>query len=439
LSKGRATYLLAAITRKSSEPGDRQREDVLVEGPMQGVRILELAQFTFVPASGAVLADWGADVIKVEHVETGDAQRALVNIMGLDTFTPTEFFPIMEAPNRGKRSIGLDLASEGGRRVLEALIAKADVFVTNFREETRRKLRIDVADVRAINPDIIYFRGTGQGVRGADGPLGGYDQTSFWARTGIAESISPPELGRIIPMPTGAFGDNIGGMTIAGGIAAALYRRAVTGEPSVIDVSLLSVGMWAASYGINHSLLLGEPLPPVPAMSNGSPRNPLSGGPYRTKDNRFLQMGMLQPGKYWPEVLGRLGRDDLVADERFNTAERLMANAEAAAAELATVIADITLDEWRAAMQGAQGQWALIQNYLEAGNDPQARDNGYVRTVTDHTGVERELVTNPVQFDETPPDLTRAPQFAEHTDEILRELGFDDEELIALKIAGAVT
>ena len=238
-------------------------------GPMEGVRVLELAQFTFVPASGAVLADWGADVIKVEHIETGDSQRALVNIMGLDTFTPTEFFPIMEAPNRGKRSIGLDLASEGGRKVLEALIAKADVFVTNFRAETRQKLRIEVEDVRAINPTIIYFRGTGQGVRGPDGPLGGYDQTSFWARTGIADSITPSELGRMIPMPTGAFGDNIGGMTIAGGIAAALFKRAMTGEPSVIDVSLLSVGMWAASYGINHSLLLGEPLPPVPLMDRG--------------------------------------------------------------------------------------------------------------------------------------------------------------------------
>lgn len=408
-------------------------------GPMEGVRVLELAQFTFVPSSGAVLADWGAEVIKVEHVETGDSQRALVNIMGLDTFTPTDFFPIMEGPNRGKRSIGLDLASDGGRKVLEALIAKADVFVTNFRAETREKLRIEVADVRAINPRVIYFRGTGQGVRGADGPSGGYDQTSFWARTGIADSITPPELGRMIPMPTGAFGDNIGGMTIAGGIAAALYKRAVTGEPSVVDVSLFGVGMWAASYGINHSLLLGAAVPRVPLMSSGSPRNPLSGGPYRTKDGRFIQMGMLQPGKYWPEVLGRLGRQDLVDDERFDTAEKLMDNADLASAELAAVIAAITLDEWREAMQGAQGQWAVIQNYLEAGNDPQARDNGYIRTVTDHHGVERELVANPVQFDESAPDIVRAPQFAEHTDEILRELGFDDDEVIALKIAGAVT
>jgi crotonobetainyl-CoA:carnitine CoA-transferase CaiB-like acyl-CoA transferase len=128
-----------------------------------------------------------------------------------------------------------------------------------------------------------------------------------------------------------------------------------------------------------------------------------------------------------------------VDDERFDTAEKLMDNADLASAELAAVIAGITLDEWREAMQGAQGQWAAIQNYLEAGNDPQARDNGYIRTVTDHHGVERELVANPVQFDESAPDIVRAPQFAEHTDEILRELGFDDDEVIALKIAGAVT
>ncbi|MGX7681196.1 CaiB/BaiF CoA transferase family protein [Jatrophihabitans sp. DSM 45814] len=410
-----------------------------MSGPMQGVRVVELAQFTFVPASGGVLADWGADVIKVEHVETGDSQRALVNIMGLDKFTETEFFPIMEGPNRGKRSIGLDLESAGGRKVLEALLKTADVFVTNFREATRKKLNLDVADIRAINPKIIYFRGTGQGVRGADGPSGGYDQTSFWARSGIANAVTPRSFDRMIPQPTGAFGDNMGGMTIAGGIAAALYKRAITGEPSVIDVSLLSTGMWVASYGINHSLLLGESLPPMDPPQNGSARNPLSGGPYRTKDGRFIQMGMLQPGRYWPEVLGRLGRQDLVDDERFNDAQKIMDNSAEAAVLLAEIISEITLEEWREAMKGAQGQWALIQNFLEAGNDPQARDNGYIRTVTDHTGVKRELVSNPVQFDETPPDITRAPQFAEHTDEILREIGIDDEELIELKIAGAVT
>src|ERR1700753_3708545 len=138
----------------------------MMPGPMHGVRVVELAQFTFVPSSVGVLADWGADVIKVEHVETGDSQRALVNIMGLDQFTKTEFFPIMEGPNRGKRSIAVYLESEGARKILTALVKSADVFVTNFREGTRQKLKLEVEDIRAMNPNIIYFRGTGQGVRG---------------------------------------------------------------------------------------------------------------------------------------------------------------------------------------------------------------------------------------------------------------------------------
>jgi crotonobetainyl-CoA:carnitine CoA-transferase CaiB-like acyl-CoA transferase len=408
--------------------------------PMEGVRIVELAQFTFVPASGAVLADWGADVIKIEHARTGDAQRGLVSILGLDQGVASQtFFPIMEGPNRGKRSIGLDLETEGGRRVFEELIRGADVFVTNFREPTRKKLGVDVDDVRAINPRVIYMRGTGMGAQGDEGADGGYDQTAFWARSGHADAITPTELDALLPMPTGAYGDNIGGMTIAGGIAAALFKRASTGEPSVIDVSLLGVGLWTSSFGINASLLAGGPLPRYQPMKHGSPRNPLSGGAYKTSDGRWIQLGMLQPGRYWPEVCERWGRPELITDERFDTAEKLMANSQVAAAYVAEMIGALTLEDFRTRMKGAQGQWALVQNYYEAGLDAQARANGYIATVTDTDGIQRELVLAPVQFDETPPAIGRAPQHAEHTDEILRELGIDDEELIALKIEGAVT
>ncbi|WP_029429581.1 CaiB/BaiF CoA-transferase family protein [Blastococcus sp. URHD0036] len=408
--------------------------------PMEGVRIVELAQFTFVPASGAVLADWGADVIKIEHAETGDAQRGLVSILGLDQGVASKtFFPIMEGPNRGKRSIGLDLETAGGRRVFEELIRGADVFVTNFREPTRKKLGVDVDDVRAINPQVIYMRGTGMGPNGDEGPNGGYDQTAFWARSGHADAITPAGLDALLPMPTGAYGDNIGGMTIAGGIAAALYKRAATGAPSVIDVSLLGVGLWTSSFGINASLLAGAPMPKMAPMKHGSPRNPLSGGAYKTSDERWIQLGMLQPGRYWPEICERLGRPELVTDERFDTGQKVIDNAAVAAEYVAEMIGALTLEEFRARMKGAQGQWALVQNYHEAGLDSQARANGYIGRVTDVDGIERELVLAPVQFDGEPPVIDRAPQHAEHTDEILRELGIDDDELIALKIEGAVT
>lgn len=167
--------------------------------PMEGVRVLEVAQFTFVPASGAVLADWGADVIKVEHAERGDAQRALVRLLGHDRLSKgSEYFPIMEGPNRGKRSIGLALDRPGARGVLARLVEQADVFVTNYLPGPRARLRIDVDDIRTMNPDIIYVRGSGFGQRGPEREKGGYDSTAFWARGG-GRSASPRRTRRRAP------------------------------------------------------------------------------------------------------------------------------------------------------------------------------------------------------------------------------------------------
>lgn len=410
-----------------------------MQRPMAGVRVLEVAQFTFVPAAGAVLADWGADVIHVEHHEMGDAQRGLVKVMGLDALSPgSSFFPIMEGPNRGKRSIGLNIEHPDGKAVLDDLIRTSDVFLTNFLPEARRRLGIELEDVRAVNPDIIYVRGTAFGDKGPEREKGGYDATAFWARGGSAALVTHPDADHLDEQPTGAYGDNIGGMTIAGGIAAALYGRAVTGEPSVVDVSLLSVGAWATQFSSNLAMMLDGPLPPRPRPKHGSARNPLIGS-YRTADGRWMVLSMLQPGRYWPEFCEAAGRPELAADERFDSAEKVMANAAEAAELVAEMIASKTHDEWVEALAGSEGQWSLAQDPWEVANDPALRANGFVREVVDADGVRRELIANPVQFDETPPDLRRAPQFAEHTDEIVRELGRSDDELIQLKLDGAIT
>jgi crotonobetainyl-CoA:carnitine CoA-transferase CaiB-like acyl-CoA transferase len=407
--------------------------------PMEGVRVLEVAQFTFVPAAGAVLADWGADVIKVEHAERGDAQRGLVRLLGLDVASKdTSFFPIMEGPNRGKRSIGLALEKPGARAVLEKLVAQADVFVTNFLPGPRSRLGIDVEDIRAINPDIIYVRGSGFGQRGPEREKGGYDSTAFWARGGSASGVTAPGADRMAKMPAGAYGDSMGGMTIAGGIAAALYRRATTGEPSVVDVSLLGVGAWTTQFSVNLALLAGRSLPRAEGPKHGSATNPLIGA-FRTSDDRWLELAMLQPGRYWPEFCAVVGRPELAGDERFDSTEKIMANAAAAAEIVAEVLASRTYAEWIEAFDGMAGQWAAVQDAWELGQDVSLRANGYVGAVVDADGKQRELVANPVQFDETPATLDRAPQFAEHTDDILRELGWSDEDLIQLKIDGVVT
>ncbi|MFC4499421.1 MULTISPECIES: CaiB/BaiF CoA transferase family protein [Streptomyces] len=410
-----------------------------MQRPMEGVRVLEVAQFTFVPAAGAVLADWGADVIKIEHAERGDAQRGLVRVLGYEAASKgSSFFPIMEGPNRGKRSVGLALEKPSARRVLEELIRTSDVFLTNFLPDARAKLRIDVEDVRAINPDIIYVRGSGFGTRGEEAGKGGYDSTAFWARGGSASGVTPPGADRMIRMPAGAYGDSMGGMTIAGGIAAALYSRATTGEPSVVDVSLVGVGAWATQFTVNLALMTGGPLPVNTPPRHGSATNPLIGA-YRTSDGRWIELSMLQPGRYWAEFCKLAGRAELGDDERFDSTEKLMANAAEAAGIVAGLIASRPYTEWVEILSRGEGPWASVQNAWEVGQDPALRANGLIAPVVDADGVDRELVANPVQFDETPVELTRAPQFAEHTDEVLRSLGIGEDELIALKIDGAAT
>ena len=407
--------------------------------PMEGVRVLEVAQFTFVPAAGAVLADWGADVIKVEHAERGDAQRGLVKVLGLDVASQgSTFFPIMEGPNRGKRSVGLALEQPGAAAVLAELVRRSDVFVTNFLPEARTRLGIDVDDIRAINPDIIYVRGSGFGQRGPERDKGGYDSTAFWARGGSALGVTAAGAEQLARMPAGAYGDNMGGMTIAGGIAAALYARQTTGQPSIVDVALLSVGAWVTQFSVNLAMVAGGPLPVVSQPRHGSARNPLIGA-YQTADGRWLELAMLQPGRYWPEFCAALGRPQLSIDERFDSTEKLMTNAAEAAQIIAELIGSRTHAEWVSAFAGMEGQWATAFEPWEVGQDVSLRANGYISPIVDTEGEVRELVANPVQFDEVPAQLVRAPQFAEHTDEVLRELGFSDERLLELKIDGVIT
>jgi crotonobetainyl-CoA:carnitine CoA-transferase CaiB-like acyl-CoA transferase len=403
---------------------------------MDGVRVLEVAQFTFVPAAGAVLADWGADVIKVEHAETGDAQRGLSALMGMPIGSGS-FAPLMEHPNRGKRSIGLALENPDALEVLHELIRGSDVFLTNFLPAARRRLGIELSDVRKINPDIVYVRGSGFGARGPDSEKGGYDSTAFWARGGSALGTTPVDYDGLCVMPAGAYGDSLGGMTIAGGIASALFARERTGETSVIDVSLLGVGAWANALSVGFALLEGGP-PARREPGNSARTNPLVGN-YRTADDRWLVLAMLQPGRYWPEFCRRIDRVDLIADERFADAEALMAHAPQAAELVQEVLAERPLAEWIERFAGMEGQWAVAQDPWEVSQDPALRANGLIAEVVDCDGTARELVANPVQFDEKPVQLTRAPQFAEHTDEILRSLGKSDDELIDLKISGAVT
>jgi crotonobetainyl-CoA:carnitine CoA-transferase CaiB-like acyl-CoA transferase len=414
---------------------EQQKGGKHVHQPMTGVKMVEVAQFTFTPSAGAVLAEWGVDVVKIEHAVRGDAQRGMLNHPKDRTF-----MPIMEHPNRGKRSIGLDLETPAGQEILAELVRDADVFLTNFLPDARQRLHLEVEDIRKANPNIIYVRGSAHGQRGDWAAKGGYDGSSFWCRMGGAWGVTPPDSPRVLTMPGGAYGDSMGGMTIAGGIAAALYGRNVTGEPSVVDVSLMSVGAWAFALDLsNAALTRGEKEPvSINQMMASAPVNPTVGN-FQTSDGRWINFTMLQPFRYFADVCRHLGLEELIDDERFSTPQQLMANAQVAGGYIRDVIARKPFAYWARHLASMDGPWAPVQGPLEILDDPQMAANGYIRTLHDSEGLERTLIANPVQFDEEPPDTRRAPQFAEHTDELLRELGHSDEDIIQLKIDGIIT
>jgi crotonobetainyl-CoA:carnitine CoA-transferase CaiB-like acyl-CoA transferase len=343
----------------------------------------------------------------------------------------------MEAPNRGKRSVGLALDNEDARPVLEELIRRSDVFLTNYLPSARTKLKIDVEDIRRVNPDIIYVAGSGFGMNGPDRDTGAYDATAFWARGGSAHGVTPPGADSVAFMPAGAYGDNIGGLVIAGGVAAALFGRQATGEAAVLDVSLLAVGAWTTQFSVNMAMLMGGPLPKVERRTQ-APGNPLTGA-YRTSDGRFIQLSMLQPTRYWPEFCRLLGLDGYAEDTRFASMESMAANADGAYEIVAEAIAKLTYPECKEVLDRGTGQWAPVQDAWDVANDEALIANGRIADIVDADGNSQKLVVSPVKFGDEPVEMSRAPQFAEHTDDVLRELGLSDEQLIELKISGAIT
>lgn len=400
---------------------------------MQGVRILEVAEHTFVPASSALMADWGAEVIKIEHVERGDAMRALAS-SGVAVI-PSDVHVLLEHSNRGKRSLGLDLTSEEGLAILYKLAETSDIFLTNKLPRVRKKLKIDVDEIRVHNPRIIYVRGTGQGERGPDADKGSYDSLAFHARSGIAIGSMGEDDANVPVPPAPGFGDSIGAMTIAGGMMGALFHRERTGEATVVDVSLLGTGMWAMGQAFSLSLLLNRPWvrPPAAAMRT----NPLVGN-YQTKDGHWLALCCLQAGKYWPQLCDAIGKPELSADPRFVDHGALMAHNRDAIAILQEAFSGRTAGEWRQTLADFAGQWTMVQDTLEAAEDPQTVANGYLQDCETKAGASFRLAAAPVQFDGAPATPKRAPEFSEHGDAILADLGFDWDTVVDLKVRGVV-
>lgn len=396
-----------------------------------GVRVVELAQWVFVPVAGALFADWGAEVVKIEHPEGGDGYRGL-QLPGADTTINYS----MEMVNRNKRSVAIDIKSPDGRAILLELLATADVFLTNFLPSVLERLGLTVDEVRAVNPSIVYARGHGYGARGPDADTPAYDSTAFWARGAIEETLTP----RGIPQPLqqrGAVGDRYAATQLAFGIAGALLRRARTGEGSIVDVSLLGTAAWMIGSDVVAALQGAyRRNPPLDEPRTSLP-NPLAAN-YRCGDDRWLTLCGLQPDRYWSGLCTAIDRTDLLHDERFVDMDARRTNTAALVVEFETTFATRTLDQWRGPLQSCGIPWAPFQTVDELLDDPQVVANGYIGTVERPEGGSFPLPTGAVQFDERPASLFPAPRLGEHTDEVLLELGYDWDRIIELKTNGSV-
>ena len=308
------------------------------------------------------------------------------------------------------------------------------MFLTSFLPGHRQKFGIDVDDIRAVNPKIIYARGSALGPRGEESVKGGYDMTAFWCRAGTAATITPPGMPGMIGPPGPAYGDTISGTNLAGGIAAALLKRERTGEPSVVDVSLLGSGLWSMGHTVALTKHLGQRMEAFPPGVHGSPINPLV-GLYPTADDRYISFVMMQPTKFWADVCRHMDLDELADDPRFATAES---------------IAENTADGRRDPHRG-DGQ-AAARRVERAVRDAWPARGHRCRTPCRPSRTPRSAPTNTwcrrassnwsrtrCSSMSAAPQTGPAPGFAEQTDEILLELGLDWDRIIELKTAGAVT
>jgi formyl-CoA transferase len=378
-----------------------------------------------------VLADWGADVIKVERASGGGDAGRTMRVIQRPGLRSNPFF---EAANRGKRSIGLDLSQPEGREHLYALLDEADVFITNMRDDARVKMGIQASDLLTRYPTLIYASGSGYGKEGPLAQSRGFDFPSSWCRSGSA-FVQTPTDGSPPPSQPGSVGDLCGGATLAGAIAAALFRRERTGRGAVIDHALYLIGIYIMSQSlISASLGWKATGRAAPRAEAADPANNM----YRTKDGRWLVLCLLYD-QWWPDLARKLHHEEWLSDPRYRDPEGRANHHVELIREMDAIFATRTLAEWEKELATLEGVWAPLKSPDEVIEDPQALENGFVTPVS--YGDDGYYLTgaSPAQFDGHPIGALRAaPAHGENTDEIMRELGLTDEQITGLRQRGVI-
>ena len=418
-------------------------------GPMDGIRVVELGVWVAGPACAGILADWGADVIKVETHE-GDPFRSL-------DWLYEKGNPPFDLDNRGKRSLALDLTKPAGIEVMHKLLASADVFVSNIRPGGLERLELDYESLAQRHPALIYASVTGLSLHGEESNRQTYDVGAFWSRAGIASALTP--AGAQLPYQRGGMGDHMTGMAAAAGVAAALFHRARTGEGQLVEASLLRLGTYMLGWDHNVTAMTGAETVP---WSRDNPPNPLINC-YRCADDKWLWMLGLEGDRHWPAAIAALERSDWLANPKYETLETRIENSAELIAEMDVVMATRTRAEWAEIFDAGDVWWAPVQSTLEMRSDPQARAAGcWVKVPTadgsspgdgspDNSSPDNgspadggpansiEMVATPVDFSVSSWEVRdNSPEIGQHTELVLAELGIGWDRIEELKDAGVI-
>ena len=398
--------------------------------PLRGVKVVELATWAALPGGAAILADWGADVVKIEDPRTGDPLRGFHHNVGSGNGNAPP--PAFEQKNRNKRNIALDVSLPEGRDVIRALLAKADVFVTSMRPATLGRYGLTHAELSEQNPGLVMVHLSGFGHKGPDAHRPGYDALCFWSRTGLARSLAGFDADPISQRP--AQGDLTTSIAIAGGVCAALFERSQTGKGQEVLASLYGTGLWIVSSDITTTFVTGENPRKLARKDVGNPLVTT----YRTKDS-WVHLVNLQSERFWPPLCRAVGRKDLIDDERFSDPVKRDANGPELIEIFDDEFAKRTVDEWQPRLDAEGIRWGRVPTTLDATRDEQAWVNGYYQTIPHPDRGEMTFVSSPLQFGGEPSPIERpAAAAGQHTEEVLLEYGYSWDEINALRDKNAV-
>ena len=395
---------------------------------LEDLLVLDCASFVAGPAAATIMSDFGARVIKIEPPGAGDSYRQLIKLNGVP-LCDHDYFWLLD--NRNKESLALDLKQQDGRTILETLIARADVFITNFPGPIRERLRLRPEDILPLNERLIYASLTPYGEEGPEKDRTGYDSTAWWARSGLMSAIRPTaesEPARSIP----AMGDHPTSVALFGAIMTALYRRQKTGKGGVVSTSLLANGLWSVGCYLQARLCDAEFLPRVERYY----RSPLL-ETFRCRDERWFLLSIVNQVKEWPLLARCVGHPEWIDDPRFAEPEGRTANAEGLTRALEEIFLTRDWHDWRTRFIEAGITFGPIAELEDHVDCPQVAANGLLPEIAGMSGL--RTVDSPIHVKGEAKQTPRAaPAVGEHSQRILEELGLAASEIERLKKAGAV-